>query len=212
MWRLRDLFSTHIYTHTHWKICSCVQLQANGYRSQLHQTDDEWQEAEEREKGGERRSVRGTQSEAVFQSHLANSCHWWIQMPHHSLSLQLQRFISTAANEINTGLLCASVCVFCICMYEFGLLFGSCIKQSWRFRAASLGWMNVYISFCGDWATGSCITNWQWKIAFSLMVLKWFALQLAVWMHRLQKMSNMKSYYWLQTSHNQYMCYAKIIC
>lgn len=62
--------------------------------------------------------------DAVFQSHLANGCHWCIQTPHHSPGHQILCCISTAANEINTGLLhacmcvcvCVCACVFCICM------------------------------------------------------------------------------------------------
>lgn len=157
-----EIHSVKVFFHTHTHTCS--QLQSNGYRPQLHQTDDEWQKAGEkmeRKDAWERGRIK---EEAVFQSHLANGCHWWILMLHHSPNHQLLRCVSTTADEINTGLLQACVCFLSACICRVVFLIGHRIKQYCYFRASSLGWVNI---FRGDCTTESSATHPHWKMTWS---------------------------------------------
>lgn len=175
------------FLHTH-----SYRPMVTGHSSSRLMMNDEKQNREEKMERKER------QGEAVFQSHLANGCHWWIQTPHHSLSHRLLCCFSTTANEINTGLqharasVCVRVCFVSTCTCWVVVLKGPCIKQGCHFRAASLGWVNVYISLHGDcttecwsdkekwhahwWAWKKCMqfcNSWPSRVQTSISTQKW---------------------------------------
>lgn len=154
-----QLKSSFIHTRTH---AHSYSPMVTGHSStRLMMNDKKQEEKMERKDAWERGRIK---EEAVFQSHLANGCHWWILMLHHSPNHQLLRCVSTTADEINTGLLQACVCFLSACICRVVFLIGHRIKQYCYFRASSLGWVNI---FRGDCTTESSATHPHWKMTWS---------------------------------------------